>query len=83
MADTSMIPSSGTHVTAEGATQKLTIQAGQTPVSSGHIPAEFGNFPVRVRSSEARVLIRVDADLMRQQQETEDANEAIRRRLRG
>jgi hypothetical protein len=83
MVETSMIPGSGTQAAAEGATQKLTIQQGQAPVCSGHISAEVSMFPVRVTTSEDTVLLRLNVQLLRRQREHEEANEAIRRRLRG
>jgi hypothetical protein len=83
MGETSMTPSSPTQAPAEGVMQKLTVEPGQAPTSSGHISADAQMFPVRVTTSEATVLIRVDIELMRRQQETEEANAAIRRRLRG
>lgn len=83
MGETSMIPASGTQGTTEGATQKLTIQTVQTSVSSMHVPVEGAMFPVRVKTDDAKILVRVDVELMRQQEEIERANEEIRRRLRG
>jgi hypothetical protein len=83
MSETSMIQVSGTQAPAEGATQRLAIQEGQDPVSSGNVFTEFSTFPVLVKTSEAKVLVRVDMELMRRQQETEKANEAIRRRQHG
>jgi hypothetical protein len=78
-----MIPPSGTQSQAEGTLKKLEIQAGREPVSSGSVSVETDMFPVRVRTGDAKVLVRVDIELLRRQQEIEEANEEIRRRLRG
>ena len=83
MGETSMIPGSGTQVPAEGLTKKLELQQGREPVCSGHVSAEVGMFPVRVRSADAQVLVLLDVELLRRKQEIEAANETIRRRLRG
>jgi len=83
MGETSMIPGSGTQAPAEGLTKQLELQHGQEPTCSGHVSAEAGMFPVRVKTTDAQVLVRVDVELLRRQQEILEANEAIRRRLHG
>lgn len=83
MGETSMIPTSGTECQAEGETKKLEVQEGHSPVCSGHIPVETGSLPVRVKTSDAQILVRTDVELLRRQQEVEEANKAIRQRLRG
>jgi hypothetical protein len=83
MGETSMIPASRTQVPAEGVTHRLIVQQGQASVSSEYISDEASMFPVRVKTSQAQVLVRVDIALLRRQQEIEEANKEIRRRLRG
>lgn len=83
MGETSMIPASRTQVPGEGTTHKLAIQQSQTAVSSEYISAEVSMFPVRVKTGDAQVLVCVDVELLRRQQEIEGANEEIRCRLRG
>lgn len=83
MGETSLILGSGTQAPAEGQLKKLTVEMGTEPLSSGHISFDADMFPVRVKSSEAKILIRLDVELMKRQQETEAANEEISRRLRG
>jgi hypothetical protein len=78
-----MILASTTQAPAQGPMQTLAIQQSQAPVSSGYIATEVPMFPVRVKTSDAKVLVCVDVELLRRQQETEEANEEICRRLRG
>lgn len=83
MGETSMIPPSGTESRAEGPIKKLGVVSGSEPVSSGHVSAEIGMFPVRIKSSGAQIVVRVDVEALRRQQEIEEANESIRRRSGG
>jgi hypothetical protein len=83
MGETSLILGSGTQAPAEGRVNKLIVEMGEAPLCSGHISVDANMFPVRVKSSETKILIRVDVELMKRQQEIAEANEEIRRRLRG
>lgn len=83
MRETSMIPASETQAPAEGTSQRVTIQESQVIVSSGHISTEVSMFPVRVKSADAQVRVLVDVELLKRQREVQEANEEIRRRLRG
>jgi hypothetical protein len=83
MGETSLIPGSETQAPPEGHVKRLTFEVGQGPLSSGHISADTHMFPVRVKNSQAQITILVDVELMKRQQEIEEANEEISRRLRG
>lgn len=83
MDEISATPASGTQAPAEGETKPLAIEAGPVVVCSGTIAISGPMFPVRVTSAEDTVLVRVNVQISRQQREIEEANEAIRRRLRG
>jgi hypothetical protein len=78
-----MIPLSETRSQAEGATKRLDIQLGRESACSVHVATESEKFSVRVRTGEAQVLVRMDVELIRRQQEIREANEEIKRRMRG
>jgi hypothetical protein len=83
MDDLNIVPASGTQAPAEGETKRLTIQEGAPVVCSGTIAVSGPMFTVRVTTGDDKVLVRVNVQLFRQQREIEEANDAIRRRLRG